>query len=163
MTVTKMQERKEGSQALARPTFGRGLFEELGFPFDRMPWFDRFAKFPFLEEWEQRPFPKMDVFEKKGKLMIHTELPGVEKDQVRVALEDGYLTIEGERKMEKEDETDGTVYRRETAYGRFFRKLPLGFEADPEKVKAKFKNGMLMLEIPMPSEASKPKREVAIT
>jgi HSP20 family protein len=161
MALAKTQEPQE-RKALARPTFGLGLFEDFGFPFDRMAWFDRFAKFPFLEEWEQRPFPKMDVFEKKGKLMVKTELPGMEKEDVHVTLEDGCLTIEGERKMEKED-SEGKVYRRESAYGHFFRKLPLGFDPDPEKVKAKFKNGMLTLEIPMPPEASKPKQEVAIT
>jgi len=79
----------------------------------------------------------------------------VKKEDVRVTLEDGVLTIQGERKQEKEEK--GKKYHRiERSYGSFVRSFTLPDLIDEEKVKAEFKDGVLNLKLPK-SEKAKPK------
>jgi HSP20 family protein len=134
-----------------------GIFEDFDSMFDRL----RGAPASALE-WARRPFPKMDVLSKNGGLLVKTELPGVEKGDIHVSVDHDSLVIEGERRHEKEEEK-GEVYRRESSYGHFYRRLPLGFEPDPAKIEASFKNGVLELTIPVPKEASREKHEVRIS
>ncbi|MBP8154901.1 MAG: Hsp20/alpha crystallin family protein, partial [Nitrospira sp.] len=84
------------------------------------------------------------------------ELPEVKKDDVKVTVEDGVLTIQGERKQEKEDK--GTKYHRiERSYGRFVRSFTLPDSVDESKVKAEYVDGVLLLHLPK-SEKAKPKQ-----
>ena len=99
--------------------------------------------------------PSVDVSETDGSYQIKAEIPDVKKEDVKVTLEDGVLTIQGERKQEKE--VKGTRYHRvERSYGRFVRSFTLPDVVDEEKVKAEFKDGILNLELPK-SEKAKPK------
>jgi HSP20 family protein len=99
--------------------------------------------------------PSVDVSETNGEYQIKAEIPDVKKEDVKVTLEDGVLTIQGQRKQEKEDK--GTKYHRvERAYGSFVRSFTLPDLVDEEKVKAEFKDGVLSLQLPK-SEKAKPK------
>jgi HSP20 family protein len=99
--------------------------------------------------------PAVDVSETGGEFHIKAEIPDVKKEDVKVTLEDGVLTIQGQRKQEKEDK--GTKYHRvERTYGSFVRSFTLPDLVDEEKVKAEFKDGVLTLQLPK-SEKAKPK------
>ena len=99
--------------------------------------------------------PSVDVSETEGGYQIKAEIPDVKKEDVKVTLEDGVLTIQGERKQEKEEK--GKRYHRvERSYGRFVRSFTLPDVIDEEKVKAEFKDGILNLALPK-SEKAKPK------
>ena len=99
--------------------------------------------------------PSVDVSETEGEYQIKAEIPDVKKEDVKVTLEDGVLTIQGERKQEKE--MKGKRYHRvERSYGRFVRSFTLPDVIDEEKVKAEFKDGILNLALPK-SEKAKPK------
>lgn len=103
-------------------------------------------------------WPKMDVFEKKGQLVVRADLPGMKKEDVEVAIEEGDLVLRGERKEETEVEEE-SFYRAERTWGKFFRRLPLTFEVDPAAVKASFKEGVLEVTLPLPKEEKKPKAQ----
>ena len=99
--------------------------------------------------------PSVDVSETEGAYQIKAEIPDVKKEDVRVTLEEGVLTIQGERKQEKE-ETGKKYHRVERSYGSFVRSFTLPDLVDEEKVKAEFKDGVLNLQLPK-SEKAKPK------
>ncbi len=105
--------------------------------------------------------PSVDVSETEGEYQIKAELPEVKKEDVKVTVEDGVLTIQGERKHEKEEK--GKKYHRvERSYGSFVRSFTLPDLVDEEKVKAEFKDGVLNVQLPK-SEKAKPKAiEVAV-
>jgi HSP20 family protein len=99
--------------------------------------------------------PSVDVSETDGDYQIKAELPDVKKEDVKVTVENGVLTIQGERKQEKEEK--GKKYHRvERSYGSFVRSFTLPDLVDEEKVKAEFKDGVLNLQLPK-SEKAKPK------
>ena len=99
--------------------------------------------------------PTVDISETDGEYEIKAEIPDVKKEDVKVTLEDGVLTIQGERKREKEEK--GKKYHRvERSYGSFVRSFGLPDLIDEEKVKAEFKDGILNLHLPK-SEKAKPK------
>jgi HSP20 family protein len=99
--------------------------------------------------------PSVDVSETDGEYQIKAGIPDVKKEDVKVTLEDGVLTIQGQRKQEKEDK--GTKYHRvERAYGSFVRSFTLPDLVDEQKVNAEFKDGVLNLQLPK-SEKAKPK------
>ena len=99
--------------------------------------------------------PSVDVSETDGEYQIKAEIPDVKKEDVKVTVEDGVLTIQGERKQEKEEK--GKKYHRvERSYGSFVRSFTLPDLVDEEKVKAEFKDGVLNLQLPK-SEKAKPK------
>ena len=99
--------------------------------------------------------PTVDISETDGEYQIKAEIPDVKKEDVKVTLEDGVLTIQGERKQEKEEK--GKKYHRvERSYGSFVRSFSLPEFIDEEKVKAEFKDGVLNLHLPK-SEKAKPK------
>ena len=99
--------------------------------------------------------PSVDISETDGEYQIKAEIPDVKKEDVKVTLEDGVLTIQGERKHEKE-EKGKKFHRIERSYGSFVRTFSLPDVIDEEKVKAEFKDGVLNLHLPK-SEKAKPK------
>jgi HSP20 family protein len=99
--------------------------------------------------------PSVDISETEGEYQIKVEIPDVKKEDVKVTLEDGVLTIQGQRKQEKEE--TGTKYHRiERSYGSFARTFSLPDMIETDKVKAEFKDGVLNLYLPK-SEKAKPK------
>jgi HSP20 family protein len=99
--------------------------------------------------------PSVDISETEGEYQIKAEIPDVKKEDVRVTLEDGVLTIQGERKHEKE-EKGMKFHRIERSYGSFVRTFSLPDVIDEDNVKAEFKDGVLSLHLPK-SEKAKPK------
>lgn len=100
--------------------------------------------------------PSCDVVETDKEFKINAELPGVKKEDVRVTLEEGVLTIQGERREEKEEKGQ-RFHRRELSFGSFVRRFTMPPEADANKVDAAFKDGLLHVTIaktaPKPSSA----------
>lgn len=90
--------------------------------------------------------PSCDISETDKEYCIHAELPNVKKDNVRVTVEDGVLTIQGERREEKE-EKGAKFHRRELSYGNFVRRFTMPDDSDESKVEAAFKDGMLNVTI----------------
>lgn len=99
--------------------------------------------------------PAMDVQEKEGEYLIKTDLPDVPREQIKVGVENGVLTIEGERRQEKDEKT--THYHRlEREYGKFVRRLTMPSEVEDSKISAEFKDGVLTVHLPK-SVAARPK------
>jgi HSP20 family protein len=96
--------------------------------------------------------PAMDVTETKDHLHIKADLPGIDKDHVKVSIEEGVLTIEGTKQEDKE-ENKGDVLRKERFYGSFYRSVSLPSGIDSTQTKARFKNGVLELTFPKKEEA----------
>ncbi len=99
--------------------------------------------------------PSVDIVEDDKEWLVKTDLPEVKKDDVKVTVEDGVLTVTGERKFEKE-EKDKKYHRIERSYGNFFRSFTLPDGADASKVNAEFKEGVLKVHLPK-GEKAKPK------
>ncbi len=91
--------------------------------------------------------PAVDVRETSDALVIHVELPGVEKENIRIEMHEGRLSISGERPYVKEANEEH-VHRIERAYGRFARSFSLPRDVDPEAVQARMHNGVLEIRLP---------------
>ena len=105
-----------------------------------------------MAEW----MPVVDISEDDKEYVITAELPEVKKEDVRVTVENGVLTITGERKFEKE-EKNKKWHRVERAYGSFARSFALPDDGDAAKVNAEFKDGILKVHVAK-SEAARPKQ-----
>ena len=99
--------------------------------------------------------PTVDISETDGEYLIKAELPEVKKEDVKVTVEDGVLTLQGERRQEKE-EKGKKFHRVERSYGSFVRSFTLPESVDESGVKAEYKDGVLNLHLPK-SEKVKPK------
>lgn len=104
-----------------------------------------------VTEWA----PAVDIVEDDKEWLVKADLPEVKKEDVKVTVEGGVLTVTGERKFEKE-EKDKKYHRIERSYGSFLRSFVLPDEADCTQVNAEFKDGVLKVHLPK-SEKAKPK------
>ncbi len=104
--------------------------------------------------------PVIEVKQEKDKLTVTAELPGIKKEDVKVNITDGTLTLEGERKQEKEEKREGYVHT-ERSYGKFLRSIALPEGARTDQAAAQFKDGMLEITIPVP-EAKEAGRQIPI-
>ena len=105
--------------------------------------------------------PSCDISETDKEYRICAELPKVQKDGVHVTLENGVLTVQGERREEKE-EKGVKFFRRELSYGKFMRRFTMPSDADASKVDAKFKDGMLNITIAKAAGKPPGAKEIAI-
>lgn len=105
-----------------------------------------------MAEWA----PVVDITEDKQEYTIKAELPGVKKEGVKVTVEHGMLTIKGERKFEHEEKEE-KAHRIERAYGSFMRSFSVPDDADPSKITADYKDGILKVCLPK-NETAKPKQ-----
>lgn len=101
--------------------------------------------------------PRVDIKEKNGHYEISAELPGVDKKDIQVNINDGILVIEAKINHEDTEEKDGRILRRERRYGKFMRSFDLGGDVREKDIKASFKDGVLKLEAPKTVETA-PKR-----
>jgi len=90
--------------------------------------------------------PAVDITEDDKEFLVKTELPGLKREEVKVTVEDGVLSISGERKVEKE-EKNKKYHRVERSYGSFVRSFTLPEGADASKVNAEFKDGVLNVHL----------------
>ena len=95
--------------------------------------------------------PRADIYEKDDAYEVSLELPGLGKDDVKVAAENGVLSVSGERSSDHSDD-GGDYYRRERTYGSFRRSFRLPEGVDGEKISATFRNGVLTLLVPKAAE-----------
>ena len=91
--------------------------------------------------------PAVDIREETDRFVLYADVPGVDPKDIEVTMENGVLTIRGERKLESEEEREG-YKRTERARGTFYRRFSLPDSADPERVSARGKNGVLEVTIP---------------
>jgi HSP20 family protein len=91
--------------------------------------------------------PVADIIENDQEYLVKAELPGVRKEDVRIALQDGVLTISGERKVEEEQTGENSI-RVERFYGSFSRSFALPDNVDTDDVRAESKDGVLLVHIP---------------
>ena len=100
--------------------------------------------------------PPVDIFEKGDELVIRAELPGLEKSEIDISVEDNRLVIHGERVRESEfDETN--AYRLERKFGSFVRSFMLSKTIDATRIAAGYLNGVLEIKLPK-AEAAKPRK-----
>ena len=122
----------------------------------RRPLFANVLRAP-LAPWT----PTIEMFVAKGAIVVRAELPGLTKEDVKVQMVKGALTIEGERKYEKEVEKKG-YFTTECEYGTFYRQIPLPEEAKIGDAKAIFKNGILEVTIPAPALEKEVARQIEV-
>ena len=100
--------------------------------------------------------PAVDIKEESDRFVLHADIPGVKPEEIDINMEDGVLTIKGEKESESKSEKDG--YKRvERSYGSFYRRFSLPDTADAEAIVAKSKHGVLEVVIPK-RESVKPKK-----
>ena len=106
---------------------------------------------PFGLKWPmgidfERSF-RLDILDRDKELLVRGELPGIERDEIEVTISGKYLTIEAERKFEKEDKDDKFI-RHELGFGQLVRTVALPVEVDAEKIHAELKDGILTVRLP---------------
>ena len=100
--------------------------------------------------------PALDISERKDAYLVTVELPGVEAEDLEITLEDGLLTIQGERQFTS-DSSEQQFHRVERRYGAFRRSITLPAQVQAEQIEASFDNGVLQIVVPKMEEAT-PKR-----
>lgn len=136
--------------------------------FDLMPFGRRDDWFRSLESMEKDFFNgfggsldsfSTDVLDKGNRYIVEAELPGFEKKDISIDVENGYLTVRAEHKEEKEQKEDGRYLRRERRYGSFVRSFDVS-DIDEKEIKASYENGLLTLTMPKkePSQRPAPRR-----
>ena len=109
-----------------------------------------------LSEPTSRPWsPPVDIYETENELVLKADVPEVDPKNVAIQMENGTLTVKGERRFEEQRNGRG-FHRIERGYGSFVRAFSLPETVDPDKVKADYKNGVLTITLPK-KEVAKPR------
>ncbi|NIM59548.1 MAG: Hsp20 family protein [Candidatus Aminicenantes bacterium] len=103
--------------------------------------------------------PAVDIYEKENALVLATEVPGLDENDIEIKIEDNTLTLIGERKFEKETKEEN-YHRIERSYGSFHRSFTLPRYIDEDKIKAEYENGVLKIMMPKKSELKAKKVKV---
>jgi HSP20 family protein len=172
-TNQSMEQQSQQGTQLSRREENRGLLTPFGFmrrfseDMDRL--FEDFIRNPFglsqtgrgllSQLGAQRAWaPNIEVFQRDSDFVVRAELPGLNKDDVQVEINNDMLTISGERQQERE-ENRGGVYHSERSYGTFYRSIPLPEGVIPESAQATFKDGVLEITLQAPpSQVTKGRR-----
>ena len=124
--------------------------------------FDAFMS-PFERtEMKNSVSPRLDIAELKDKYEIKAELPGMDENDINLSVEDGILTISGEKKAETEEKDKG-YYLRECSYGSFSRAVRLPDNIADDKISAQFKKGVLIVDMPKTQQQQSKARKIAIS
>jgi HSP20 family protein len=100
--------------------------------------------------------PAVDIYETEGEIIVKAELPGMDRKDIQLHLENNVLTIRGDRRFEKETKEDN-YHRIERSYGGFSRSFSIPTTVDEEKIRADYKDGVLKIALPK-KEQAKPKQ-----
>ncbi len=100
--------------------------------------------------------PALDIYEEEDKVVIEAEIPGVNKEDIKINVEDNVLTIKAEKKKEEKVKDKDIIYE-EIAYGMYAREIELPHTVDTEKIEAVYENGVLKISLPKKEEV-KPKQ-----
>lgn len=106
--------------------------------------------------------PAIDVVRDNGDLVIRADVPGIKPEEVKIEVEDGILTVSGEHE-EKKEEKDKRFLRRERRYGSFSRSVALPEGVEAKKIKARTRDGVVEVTVPLPKEAAKEKIQITPT
>ena len=104
-------------------------------------------------------WPSVEISDDEKEIKVTAEVPGLEEKDIEVLLEDGVLTLRGEKRSEIEDKDRQFSER---YYGRFERRIPLGYEVTEDKVDARFRNGVLTVTLPKSEKAQSQVKRIAI-
>ncbi len=130
------------------------------FPFDR--WFDDFFTHPEAEpNGTQTWSPAVDIEESEKEITLKADLPDVDEKALSVKVEDDVLTLEAERKLEKETKKEN-FHRLERAYGSFHRRFALPESVDVDKIKAAYDKGVLKVTLPKVPEKQPKVRQISV-
>ena len=122
--------------------------------------FDDLFKDDFFKGKEKSNLMKTDIRETDNSFILDIDLPGYKKEDIKIDVTDGYLTINAKTSSENNEEEKGKFVRRERFMGEVSRSFYVGEDVEVENIKAAFKNGTLCLEIPkVDSETSKPEKK----
>jgi len=122
-----------------------------------------FWRFPTLAKVEDSDvvMPSIDVRETETEFVVEAELPGMDEKDVSVTLNNGILTLKGEKKSEREEKKDD-YHLTERSYGSFQRSFQVADTVDADKVKAAFEKGVLKVTLPKRPEAMKAEKRIPI-
>lgn len=107
--------------------------------------------------------PQVDVYEKDNSFVVKAELPGVNKDDIDVSLDQGDLVIRGERKSEHEETGEPNYYRMERSYGSFYRRIPMPEGAEQNDISANFKDGVLEITAPLGKTQTEQAKRITVS
>jgi len=110
-----------------------------------------------ISQWN----PQIEMRQRDNELVISADLPGLKPDDVNIEVDDGILTISGERRQQSEDRQEG-VYRSERSYGAFSRSIALPDGVDEDQVRAQFEHGVLEVTVPLPQQQKQRGRRIQI-
>ncbi len=96
--------------------------------------------------------PQIETIRRGNDLVVRADVPGMQKENLDVHIEDGALVVSGERKQETEEEGQGGEYRSERSYGSFYRAIPLPDGVSDDKIAATYRDGVLEVTVPMPTQ-----------
>lgn len=131
-------------------------------PFENF--FDRAWSAPVIDqEGKKMLMPATDITESKDAYLVTAELPGIDKDDIKVSFENGTLCIEAETESEDKQEEKGVIVRQERRYGKYVRRFGLGADVSDDRVEAHFKDGVLSLRIPKAEPARTESRAIEIS
>lgn len=116
--------------------------------------FKEFSMMPSLRGLEPEPRIRMDVSETEQAYMIKADIPGVKKEDIKIAIEGNTVSIRAEMKEEKEEKSAGNMVRSERYYGEQYRSFALPQEVDEGKAEAKYQDGVLSLTLPKKAGAT---------
>lgn len=121
------------------------------------------GRFPILSRADERDaiLPSIDLRETGTEFVVEAELPGIEEKDISVTLNNGLLTLKGEKKSEREEKEDD-YHLTERSFGSFQRSFQIGDAVDADKVKAAFDKGVLKVTLPKRQEAVKAEKRIPI-
>ena len=109
---------------------------------------------PFGGNW-----PSVEISDNDKEIKVTAEVPGMDEKDIEVLFDDGVLTLRGEKRSETEDKERQFSER---TYGRFERRIPLGYEVEENKIDARFKNGVLSVTLPKTVKAQSQAKRIEI-
>ena len=127
--------------------------------FDDFP--SRFPAFSMARSFATGPMPALEMVETDKEYRLTAELPGMDAGDIEITLADDMLIISGEKKEKREEEKEGFMLS-ERSYGSFERRVSVPAAADPDKIKASFRNGVLTVSLPKDEKAEQAKRRIAV-
>ncbi|QIV95942.1 heat shock protein Hsp20 [Allofrancisella inopinata] len=123
-------------------------------------WFEPFSS--SIERFEDLSLcPAVDVVDEKNQLKIEIEMPGLGEEDIKVSIDNGILTVKGEKTTSRQDK-DKNYMMREINYGSYERSLSLPDTVDTDKAKASFKKGMLWVVLPKKPECTKESKTIEV-
>jgi HSP20 family protein len=135
-------------------------FEKMRQEMDRL-WDSFLEGRPGRRAREEGWVPSLDFSETKSDLVVKAELPGIDPKGIDISLNEGVLTIKGEKRQEKEEKEEG-YHLVERSYGSFTRSIRLPREVQNDKINAFYKNGVLKITLPKSEEAKKKEIKIKV-